>query len=43
MSVEMKEKELTVSKKIAKQKAEDYNTNIFHRCFNLFSLENVAP
>lgn len=43
MSVEMKEKELTVSKKIAKQKTEDYNTNIFHRCFNLFSHENVAP
>lgn len=43
MSVEMKEKELTVSKKIAKQKTEDYDTNVFDRCFNLFSHENVVP
>lgn len=40
----MKEKELTVSeKKVAKLKTEDYNTNVFDKCFNLFSHENVVP
>ena len=44
--MEMKEKaELTVSKKKKNVtlKTEDYSKNVFDRCFNLFSHENVVP
>ena len=30
-------------KKVAKLKTEDHNTNVFDKCFNLFSHENVVP